>query len=257
MHSKTIAAACICSMLLMLPVPASAEDAWREAYRQVLSEYPSAEGYLTETAGEFSADTRWDLCDINGDTVPELFISPDASHAFGCRVYSYTDGEVKVLETREGQYFGEYGLTKVCQDKHMIRAYHFGTGTEMIGYYEFDGTDLIEKDRFVATNMHYSKEEGVSGSYQRNGEEISADAYYAGIDAYEVCEWEENVGRAYTFDDLSPLDTYTSTGLTGLVELEMQPDQPPSILLAAICGILSAIVLTVVCVGISEAARRK
>lgn len=242
--------------MLLLPLSASAEEeeAWQKAYRELLTKYRTTDGYMPETTGEISFGSRWDLCDVDGDGIPELFISPDTSHAFGCRVYSFINGETVSLETREGQAFGEYGLTKVCPDMHLIRAYHFGMGSEMFGYYAFDGTQLTELDRFVGTSVYISEEEGTRDTYQRNGEDITEQEYNEGIAVYEAYTWVESVGRSYSFDDLSPLEHIEASVQTE--ELLFEPEEPPSLGKAAIWGILSAGILAGLSVLVSKKLRR-
>lgn len=252
---KTILAACLCGMLL-LPLPASAEEeAWQTAYRQFLTDYRKTDGYLPETTGEISFGSRWDLCDVDGDDIPELFISPDTSHAFGCRVYSFIDGEVVPLEIREGQAFGEYGLTKVCPEMHLIRAYHFGMGSEMVGYYAFDGAELTEVDRFLGTSVYISEEIGTEDAYQRNGADITEQEYNDGIASYEAYTWVESIGRAYSFNDLSPLEGKTVQ--MGLQEIPYEPEEPVNVGKAVLWGTFSAVILAALAALTSAVLRRQ
>lgn len=228
--------ACFAAVLLaanITAMPVQAHGGWQDVYQQTLTEYLRTGSYLPEAAGEENIGSRWDLCDINGDGIPELFISPDSAHAFGCLVYTYSNGAAVPLEAREGQTFGEYGVTNVDTESHIIRAYHFGMGTEMIGYYAFDGTNLTELDRFVGTSVYLGEGLGTQDTYQQNGTEISEAAYTAAVDAYESHNWVENVGRAYAFDNFAPL--------TGGLELE----NVPNMRLAGIIGCGSALLLTV------------
>lgn len=257
MHKRIKTAALLSAALTAsaLPITAAAEEEWQTAYRQLLTEYRTTDGFMPETTGEISFGSRWDLCDINGDGIPELFISPDTSHAFGCKVYSFVDGEVVALETREGQTFGEYGLTKVCPELHLVRAYHFGMGTEMVGYYEFDGAVLTEVDRFVGTSVYISEELGTQDTYQRNGEDIYEKEYIDGIAEYEAHTWVESVGRAYSFDDMSPLKDGALTVPPVAEELDAVPDKPINWGMAAFWGILSAGILAVLAVFASRTMR--
>lgn len=256
MLKRIIAAGLLGAALLAVPFPAAAEEEdWQTAYKTLLTEYRSTDGYMPETTGEVSFGSRWDLCDINGDGIPELFISPDTSHAFGCRVFGFVDGEVIPLETREGQSFGEYGLTKVCPELCLVRAYHFGMGSETVGYYEFDGTTLTEVDRFVGTSVYISEELGTQDTYQRNGEKIYENEYNDGIAEYEAHTWVESVGRAYSFDDLSPLKNSPAAAPLVVEEFDAVPEKPVNWGTAAFWGILSAAILAALAAVASKAMR--
>lgn len=242
--------------MLLLPLPASAEEEeWQAAYRQFLTDYRRTDGYMPETTGEISFGSRWDLCDVDGDDIPELFISPDTSHAFGCRVFSYIDGEVVPLEIREGQAFGEYGLTKVCPEMHLIRAYHFGMGSEWVGYYAFDGTALTEVDRFLGTSTYINEEIGTEDFYHRNDTEITEQEYNEGIAEYEAYTWIESVGRAYSFDDMSPLEGKTVQ--SGLQEIPYEPEEPVNVGKAALWGTVSAVILALLAAFASVKLRKQ
>ncbi len=250
-NMKQIAAALMMGVLL-LPLPVKAEEEWQIAYRELLEEYRTSDGYLPETTGEVSFGSRWDLCDVDGNGIPELFISPDTSHAFGCRVYSFVDGETVALETREGQTFGEYGVTKVCEEEQLIRAYHFGMGSEIVGYYHYDGMTLTELDRFVGTSVYLNEEEGTKDTYERNGEEITEQEYLDGIAAYEAYMWKDSVGRAYSFGDLTPIELAATEP-----PVEYAPEEMPDMTVAWIGGILGAVVLAALAVAGSVALRKK
>lgn len=248
-YTVFLAAALFAVNLTAMPV--QAHGGWQDVYQQVLEEYRHTDNYLPETVVEddsgsrWNLGSRWDLCDINGDNIPELFISPDSSHVFGCLVYTYSNGTAVPLEAREGQTFGEYGVTNVDTESHVIRDYHFGMGMEVFGYYAFDGTMLTELDRFVGTSVYLGEGAGTQDTYQHNGEEISEAVYTDAVDAYESRSWMENVGRAYSFDNFAPL--------TGGLEMA----DVPNMNLARFAGCGSALLLTAGTAVFSLRLRRK
>lgn len=257
MKITAIPAAALLAACFLLPVQAHAAS-WQEAYRETLDAYRSSDSYYPETTGEVTFGARWDLCDVNGDDIPELFISPDTSHAFGCRVYSFIGGEAVLLEEREGQLFGEYGLTNVCPEAHLIRGYHFGMGTEIIGYYAFDGEQITEKDHFIATSVYLSEDEGTEDTYTRNGAEISEEEYNAAVEGYEALAWTENVGRAYSFDDMSPLEGGGAAAVSEApVPLTDFRENVPDMKLAVIFGTIGACVLCAAAALVSKLLRRR
>lgn len=244
--------ACLCCMLL-LPLSASAEEEWQTAYRQFLTDYQTTDGYLPETAGESSFGSRWDLCDINMDGIPELFISPDSSPAFGCRIFCFIDGQMIPLEIREGQTFGASGVTKVCQDMHLIRTEQYRNDTEKIRFYAFDGTALTEVDCFETDSVWSNEAEDIELFYKRNGAVVTEQEYSDGIADYDAHIWQERVGRGISFDDLSVLDDIVPTKPEIVI---LEPEKPVSMKTAAIWGSLSAVVLSVAAAVISKISRK-
>lgn len=258
MKQYAIPAAVLLTACLFLPLPAGAADTWQDAYRETLEAYRLSDSYYPETTGEVTFGARWDLCDVNGDGTPELFISPDTSHAFGCKVYSFIGGESVLLEDREGQMFGEYGLTNVSPEGHLIRGYHFGMGSEIIGYYEFDGERLVEKDHFIATSVYLSEEEGTLDTYTRNGQEISEEEFEAAVEGYDALAWTENVGRAFSFEDLSPLmGGGAEVSAPEPIPLTEIRDERPDMKTAVLAGSFGALAVCVAAAAVSMVLRKK
>ena len=87
----TAAGAAVMALSCLTAAPVSADSRkdliWQSAYQKVLTTYSRMQGFDGGKTKD-SSGARWDLYDIDGDNMPELFISPDNSHAYGVMIYT-------------------------------------------------------------------------------------------------------------------------------------------------------------------------
>ena len=225
-------------IVVSLPVfpAATAEADWHALYRDYLTAHP--EGAARQMLG---------LCDLEGDGTPELFISPDNSHANGVMVYTCLSGDPKLLQADGQQAFGEFGLTAVNAQGHMIGSFHTGSGVEMRSYYRLEKGELVLIDSFMNDEESYPDTQKNKAVWQHNEKSISKEEYETAYAPYADIVWKEDVGRRYAFNDRSPLAS----------ELENAgAADPPDMKTALIAGSAAALVVALVAGIVSKLIRR-
>ena len=142
----------------------------------------------------------WNVLDINGDGVPELFISANDSHVWGCILYAFQDGEgIRLGE--ENQHFGEWGVTSVCQAESLIMSQYFQMGFLNVGYYHFDGESVELVDSFQ-NNEGALVGAKATAVYFHNDQSVTKEEYENAIEIYHKMHWTDGIGREYTFSQL-------------------------------------------------------
>ena len=247
----TAAGAAVLALTCLTAQPVSADSRkdliWQSAYQKVLTTYSRMQGFSGgKTKDESGA--RWDLYDIDGDETPELFISPDNSHAYGVMVYTCVDGEPKLLQAGEDQAFGEFGLCAVSTEKHMLGSFHSGMGVVSRTMYKLEGGTLEKLDSFMNDAESHLEDQRDKTLWQVNEERVTAAKYYAAYDAYASILWKEDVGRTYAFSDRSPLSSDLRI---------VQAAAPPNMQTAIIGGCAAAVVISLIAAIVSVIMRQE
>ena len=179
------------------PVPKTYSD-HRDAYRAKLAEIAEDEN---------SSVPAFDLMDMDGDGIPELFVSYADHHAAGAFIFTYKDGEllpVVCTETPSGEqsFFGSYGQVCASSDGY-VRSSYFGMGVGLDSFYGFDGKTLT----LIASTEQGSgciyDEDGSpvpDEYYMINGRDVSAEEYNAVFDENYAHDWKE-LGRGHFIDE--------------------------------------------------------
>lgn len=160
---------------------------WEEAYRWVLSEE------------EMANSKHFSLYDVNGDSIPELFVSAPVEIYFArCEVFTYADGLVKIGNT------GSYGTA------HLLSGGLFFTYTNELGILHGEVERLTADNTFEILLTYDNNEEccKMGGMdeivFLINDEEVSKDAYTAAISQYnlpEAAEEKLELGVDYTLTE--------------------------------------------------------
>lgn len=112
---------------------------------------------------ESGADAGFDLCDLNGDKVPELIISESSAPEATCTVYYFSKGELIAME---GAY-GANGVFSLDTEKFVFFA---DTETDKkywsIANSAFSAADYTESDSLaVIGRKYYVSESGISAVF--------------------------------------------------------------------------------------------
>lgn len=209
---------------------------WQLAYQKVLTTYSRIQGFQNGSTKD-DYGSRWDLFDIDGDGSPELFISPDNSHANGVMVYTCYRGEPKLLQCGEYQAFGEFGLTAVNVEEHLLGSFHTGSGIVRQAFYKVENGTLKEMDTFMNDFESYPPAEQNKAVWEHNGQTVSREEYEEAYTAYEGLVWREDIGRQYAFNDRSPLAS---------AHKSVSNSKPANMKISLIGGSIAAVLVAVI-----------
>ena len=185
---------------------------WKEAYSAVLR-------YFTNTSEYSENISSWDLYDINGDEIPELFISPKSSQDSGVYVYTFDKNKCCKLsfpnEKSTSETAGSWGVVSVIPEKNLLRSYTLKDCVEKNIYYNFSGS-TFKSDVVFASNS-------IEGQYFCNNSEVTPEDYFISLKSYEDMN-EYVVGRKYSFKDISvSFEAYVSALEKKNAEPETEP----------------------------------
>lgn len=149
----------------------SGNYSWRELYREKLYEFKQSEAY--------SDDYMFDIYDINGDDIPELFISKWYSPA---EIYTVYEGQLTSLGT-----VGE-GNTSVYY-RPDLKEIIVNTSYTNTSFMKLDKTELTVTDEFIQLSADLE--------YEHNGQSCTWKEYSdVVLSAPEIF-----IGRKYNFGD--------------------------------------------------------
>lgn len=242
-------AAAMLGLSLLAAVPAHADDKkdleWQTAYQKVLTTYSRMQGFQGGDSRDDSG-SRWDLFDVDGDGTPELFISPDSSHAYGVMIYTCVRGEPKLLQTADTQAFGEFGLCAVNVEQHLVGSFRTGMGEVDMRFYTLENGTLTELERFWNNSGVYPEDDQSQVTWMHGEAEVTSADYTAAFTPYADLIWKEDVGRMYAFTDRSPLSSPLRAA---------QSAAPPNLRVALLAGSLAAVAVALVSALISRRIR--
>lgn len=169
----------------------SVEKNWQSAYAELLEAYTNSPNFSDmEVNG-----SMYDLFDVNGDYIPELFISDGEYHTAYCHVYSFIDSEcVKLFDDDYA-----YGTLLAVPEKSLIIHYVSHGGYSGLAINKFNGKESSCIDTFNDNIMNKDYE---TVFYKRNGVEVTANEYIPAYNSYVRNNMYE-VGREFSFSDIS------------------------------------------------------
>ncbi len=158
---------------------------WKSLYKETI-----------EKAVEEDKDKNmdgFDLFDVDGDGIPELFISEGMNYENECRIYSIIDNDIARLPLSSC-----YGQIYANGDKHyfMDKALHNGTDRMIVS--QKTGDEV--KEMFTASNDEgagYGDDGGAD--YYVNDKKVSKEDYEKETKKYLEIEWLK-LGKRYEFD---------------------------------------------------------
>ena len=141
----------------------SSENNWKYLYKEALNQLV-ADGWTMEDNSLFNG-SRFDLYELNGDDIPELFVTHDnANHAEGI-IFSVVNG--KLTKSSVGVHYGSIMVNSV---EHMV---YYNANTSLLpspNYYRFsegilydvtDSGENFDNITFESTGFKYSFDESV------------------------------------------------------------------------------------------------
>lgn len=159
---------------------------YRETYKAKLLEVLNSEDAITPA---------FDLFDMNGDGIPELFMSIDNYHAAGVFAYTFKNGTLVNLSGGNTT-FGSYGEAAVSADGYLTSGY-MGMGMTSDYFYKLEGDKLVLKKSIVSEEFPDPTDDEpyhFSLKYKVNDEYVTEEEYKSAFDEYDAHDWV-TVGR--------------------------------------------------------------
>ena len=166
---------------------------WQEIYKEKLSEYFNSDEYTNDQNSQLGS--MFDLCDINDDGIPELFISEGIYASANVRVYTVANN--KIQEFLRGGSYGELHVNKECS---YIMTDWVRVGYELHAIYHLNDTDC---NMIINLAGSYAYEDGTyenSEGYSINDVSVTKEEYLKQYKKYlDDIDWEF-CGRKYNFN---------------------------------------------------------
>ena len=162
---------------------------WEKAYQDKLQEFMNSDAFGTIAPN----DSMFDLRDINGDNIPELFISVGTYHAATVQVYSFLNGEI--IELFDG---GEYGLLSyIPSESYLYENVSYAPGPDrsidsLLKIYKYDGKTITKVIEF-GDNIR-----GMNNYFTIDGTEVDKNKYDNEKEKYNLPSI--SLGRNYLFN---------------------------------------------------------
>ena len=169
------------------------ETNWKSAYRKELVNLIND--------GTVYNDPTWDLQDIDGDGIPELFISSGTEKSDYVQIYYYENGNaIGINNTVQVLRFGDYGVTQISKEDHYI-GYSYVDNIGVI----YDLTRFEDHYPYNDMFIHYHQLDDPDDSpYGLNARPISEEEFNSWVSKFNSKNWI-SVGRQYYIGDFSPL----------------------------------------------------
>lgn len=154
-------------------------------------------------SNEWDKTAKWDLQDLDLDSVPELLISEGASHVCSVQIYFFADGKAfrPLDDSGDPLLFGTYGGMLVCPMQRLVCCtdVHMGYYTAVIR--------SVENQKLVNVKV-LTDDTGAVGedeaTYRVNDTVVDKETYQKELDEFDAIDWTE-AGSRYSFDDFTPL----------------------------------------------------
>ena len=145
---------------------------WQEAYAAALQSLEDTGKYSFNLKEDAS---RFELYDIDGNGVPELFVSQSDAHPYGCKVFSFDGSCHEILEA------GTYGYINVAEGAPYIVYYDTHMGYTYETYYRFEKNSVVLENSFEDNSANSDIEKVY---YKVNEQEVSKETYELAHEQY-------------------------------------------------------------------------
>lgn len=140
------------------------ETSWKEAYAEIMRNYRDERSSLA---------TRFTIKDMDGDGVPELFLTDGDYHMCQCTIYTWAKNEKGVYEAVNLGDYGSSGVVQVAPGESFLLAGYMGQGFSISTYYRLTNGRLEKMENFtqnIAGNPDVAP-------YTINDEEVSEEEF--------------------------------------------------------------------------------
>lgn len=129
------------------------------------------------------------LCDVSGDGIPELFISPGDYHAASCEIYTFNNRLIYIGS------IGSWGVCNYYSDKNILCGGYTGGGVTESTYYSIDDNAAISLLAYFYDNSGTTQEK----EYKIDDTDVTEEEYNEAIKKYSG-ENMRHLGRDFPFD---------------------------------------------------------
>ncbi len=157
-------------------LPTGCSDAWNSEENSPYWQAEYSAILLDFANSSDNTDAAFSLLDINGDDIPELFVSQGTGRVERCFVYTFLDESVLLGE------LGEYGYVGLDTAIDQLVATDAVQGHDWRGYYELRGDSLEFVQGFY---NNYGAAEGTDEvEFHINGETVTEEEYMTAVAEY-------------------------------------------------------------------------
>ena len=169
--------------------PASISFEWQEPYKGKLEEFKASDKFNAD----LNSGSRFELHDLNGDSTPELIISPSSNHPAQCIIYTLIGGSL----TEAGS-AGDFGLINYFPELNVIQDEYQGDGFVLGKFEELSGGTL--NPVLTYNDNSASASSGVKIVHEINGEDVLLPQYDEAMKPY-LSAYSIPVGRKYSLGE--------------------------------------------------------
>ncbi len=172
--------------------PATISFDWQKAFESELKDFMGSDAYTPKKKGNVQP-SMFDICDLDGDNVPELIISPNTDAASSCTIYSFADSVFSPV----GE-LGSYGSFNFLPDLHFMNEEYNGEGFIIGKYVTIEEQKL--KPVLTYSDNTASASSGARIVHEINSDEVTLADYDAALAQFNG-SLAYKAGRKYTFGD--------------------------------------------------------
>lgn len=167
---------------------------WKKEYQSVLDHYEKYQN---------SAEMSWNIHDLDGDGIPELFVSTGQTHISGVQIFYYEDDKVKAV-SNDGEFeqVGKYGEVRVCTDEHLLGTSDINQGISYTVLQKYEDHSLTIIQRITSNEGAAGKE---NATYTINDVTVSEEEYNKAIEETNSKNWIAESG-SYSLSDRTALN---------------------------------------------------
>ena len=173
------------SLLDINSAPSDVTFDWQQPFKMIISSFKNSDRY--------SDDSMFELCDLTGDDIPELVISPSSGASSQCDVYMLIDSKADLIATT-----GAYGTFQYIPSQTAI-GFSYNGETFSTGEYLTFKEGSFNKE-FDFYNNSGSASSGTTIRYEINGNEVTLAKYEEYLHLYRDFVTAE-IGRKFTMGD--------------------------------------------------------
>lgn len=152
---------------------------WKQLYVDELRRYMNSD--------EYKSNPMFDLYDIDGNNIPELFISSGTMLGESTKIY--TVNNEKLINLKVLNRYNKYS-----PNKKVLYSYDLMTGNLIFNYNKLEPNILV--------NLLGGRASDANNYYMLNGEIVTSEEYNKEISKYESDDYI-SIGRKYNFDEES------------------------------------------------------